>query len=208
MPDLQNEAKWLHLFTNPRRFFRHLEKFRKQSAMILLAILLVGMGESLDRMSDAKADDFPFPEMIDNWAYFWLGIGGMGLLNGAVDWLIGGWFFHMRVRWSGDLHRDKTEARLIYIFTSMIIALPTLAIGLVETLVFESHRETRTMDKLVWWMPMWGLVLVSMFYSIYASYQGVLVRFQVDPEQARRWFLILPGMLYGLSLLLILSVIF
>ncbi len=191
------DAEWMHLITNPRRFFQHLKKFRHQNGVVLVFIWVVGMAGVIDRLSAQTARGRSFDFMMDDWGAFWLAVSVGGIVAGAVDWLIGGFLFHIRVSWAGDPQRDKTDARLIYIFTSALIAVPTLALTALETATYASYRESFDFEDIDAMYLLYLFVFAGMFYSLYVSYKGVMERFQVNPRLTALWFLILPGLLYG-----------
>lgn len=194
------DAEWIHLVTNPRRFFQHLKKFQQQTGPVLLCIWFVGAAGVIDRISTQAGRGQSFEFVMDDWGPFWMAVGLGGILAGAVDWFIGGFFFHIRVAWAGDAQRDKTEARLIYIFTSFLIAVPTILMTALETATFANYRESFQSEEINALFPLYFVVFVAMFYSLYASYKGVTERFAVDPGRARLWFIILPGVLYVIVL--------
>jgi hypothetical protein len=70
------------------------------------------------------------------WRWFWVGIVFLGAVMGAFQWGVGGWFYGLRIRWSGATNVDKYQARVVYAYSSLIYALPGLAVLSIQTVVF------------------------------------------------------------------------
>jgi hypothetical protein len=76
-----------------------------------------------------------------------------------------------------------------------VYAAPLILYTVVETATYADAVEAYQAESL------WPLLLiVFLFWSLVTSYCGVRTLFQVSRWRARMWFMILPGILYGMLL--------
>jgi hypothetical protein len=129
--------------------------------------------------------------LVNSWTGFWLFAIVMGALGGALAWFVGGWWYHVRIRWSGLPGANRTEARRVYIFASLVAAVPIVVYSLVVTVLYPDYAAAWYDDEL--WS---GILLVFPFWSVVVSYRGVRVRFPIRAGPARVWFAILPALFY------------
>jgi hypothetical protein len=62
------------------------------------------------------------------WRWLWFALALLGPVIGAIQWSACGWFYALRVRWSGATNVDKYQARMVYAYSSLIYTLPGLAV--------------------------------------------------------------------------------
>jgi len=60
------------------------------------------------------------PFIVESWLGFWLWVLAMGAVGGAMIWWVGGWWYGVRVRWSGVTVLDKRLARLAFVYSSFV----------------------------------------------------------------------------------------
>lgn len=179
------------LFFSPSRFFKdgHLD----WSPYYLLVIWIVGVSATLDRFDTnmVRADlgsPRPGQEIITgSWVGFWLVALLIGTIGGSFIWLVGGWWYRVRLNWSGDSNADNREARLVYIYASLVSALPNVLMGILLTLLFDNYGAYWSSEEI--WS---SLLIVFPFWSVVVSYKGVMATFDVRPGKAQLWFLWLP----------------
>jgi hypothetical protein len=190
------------LFFRPSRFFT--ERELGWSPHYIVAAWLVGVSSTIDRIDRnmVRADlgsPRPGQEILtESWVGFWLVVLLMSMIGGALIWLIGGWWYRVRLNWSGDTDSDKREARLVYIYASLVSALPSVLAVIIATVLFENYR--------VYWSSneYWSALLVLFpFWSVIVSYKGVMARFKVRRVRAQLWFLWFPIIVYIFALGLI-----
>jgi hypothetical protein len=189
------------LFLRPRRFFQAGTAPLDHRPTLLLVLLCVGIAYASGRIDQnlIRADlgqarpgwDAMAPMVVGSWPGFWGAVLFFAILGAAGAWYIGGWWYRVRLRWSGDAAADPRAARLVYSYASFVYALPVVVALLLQTLLFESYAEAWYADEL--WST---LLLVFPFLSCWASYQGVRATFAVRTGAARVWFLILPALAY------------
>ncbi len=186
------------LFLRPARYFREQPldtgDWKWAAWVVGVAVAIERIDQGLAR-SDLGAPspgwDTLSPLLVNSWTGFWLFAALMGTLGGALAWLIGGWWYHVRIRWSGVPDANRTEARRVYIFASLVAAVPIVVYSLVVTVLYPDYSAAWYDDEL--WS---GLLLVFPFWSVVVSYRGVRVRFPIRAGPARVWFAILPVLFY------------
>jgi len=180
------------LFFRPSRLFADLTPLKTKPLWIIVA-WICGVSSAIDRAdtvmlkSDLSGNESPSMQLLDSWAAFWPFILIVGSFYAALVWLIGGWWYRVRLKWSGDANADRFSARIVFSYTSLITALPAIAATLISTFVYESYRAAWSSDEA--WS---ALLVVFIAWDIIASYKGVRVAFAVTKWKARLWFLILP----------------
>jgi len=191
------------LYLQPSRLFADLTPLKAKPLWIIVA-WIGGVSSAIDRAdrlmvkSDLAGNESSTMQLLDSWAAFWPFILIVGAFNAALVWLIGGWWYRVRLKWSGDANADPFSARIVYSYTNLITALPAITATLISTLVYESYRAAWNSDEA--WS---ALLVVFIAWDCIASYKGVRVAFAVSKWKARFWFLILPLMFYLAAALVI-----
>jgi hypothetical protein len=135
------------------------------------------------------------PFLTQSWITFWLFVLLVGALGGAMLWYVGGWWYNVRLGWSGAVDFDRRQGRLVYTFAGLVWAIPSIAYAAIATVVFPNYQAAWESEEL------WSvLLLVFPFWAVVVSYLGVRSRFQVRSAPARVWFLILPIIVYTIAL--------
>lgn len=191
------------LFIRPTRFFQNVDLGRGRAWEV--AILLVGMSGAIGRIDQnlTRADlgrprpgwETLGPMLTESWIGFWGFVLVAGAIGAVFIWYLGGWFYNLRLRWSGARTFDKREGRLVYTFSGLVAAIPSLLYVVIATAVFPNYQAAWDSEEL------WSVVLLAFpFWAVIASYLGVRARFAVSPMRARIWFLILPILGYTIAL--------
>jgi len=76
--------------------------------------------------------------VIDSWAGFWVLLLVSGAFSGVIAWWLGGWWFALRLRWSGATDPDRRLARLVMVYSAFVFSGPVVFASLVRTLAFEN----------------------------------------------------------------------
>src|SRR5918996_492524 len=133
------------------------------------------------------------PMLTGSWASFWTFVVLIGALGAVFIWYLGGWWYNLRLRWSGAGDFARREGRLVYTFAGLVPAIPGLAYVLGGTLLTTDYQTLWNADEA------WALLLLAFpFWGVIVSYLGVRTRFAVRPGPARVWFLILPLLVYAI----------
>jgi hypothetical protein len=191
----------LYLFLKPSSFFSQYLP-RLTPAVILIATYAFGVGAVIDQLAErAMRSQLGGSESIwstvgSSWLGYWLVCLVGGGLSGAVVWYLGGWWYRKRLQWSGAKDADAGLARKVYVFASLVYAIPLLLYTLWETVSYVTPAEAFAGDD-----PWALLVLVFVFWSVVVSYLGVRTMFAVRAWPSRIWFLILPSGLHAVSLI-------
>ncbi len=120
---------WTDLFFRPRKFF---ETYWNDKSVYLryfpLAFLIFGTAFGLDRLDyiffkmDVRGyDSAVVLSVLNNWVIYWLVAIIGGMIGGYIMYLIGSWFFNLRVKWSKGTG-DMDKSRFIYLYSSVILS--------------------------------------------------------------------------------------
>ncbi|MBE9079585.1 hypothetical protein IQ241_20175 [Romeria aff. gracilis LEGE 07310] len=191
----------LNLFAHPRYFFSG-EVALSKRRHILIAVWVTGMSYVIDRIEQealrVELGISTLPgwaafrqQIIEFWPWFWLFVALTGCLAGLLVWLVGGWWFRLRLRWAGAENPNPHLSRLVFIYASLVFALPNLFVALLWTGVQARYTTAYSED-----IFLSLLVLIFAYWELYSAYVGVRTWFTLDRRKAQLWFAILPGLLY------------
>ncbi len=188
------------LFVRPSRFFSG-QLALGRTPYVLLVTWAYGVANAIDRIDTElmRAElgrsrpgwEEMGPLIAGSWLGFWVWALTFGAFAGAGLWWIGGWWYRVRLRWSGATAPDKRLSRLLYVYSAFVTAGPTVLLALVQTLSFANYQSAYASQD-----PWTVLFLVFPFWSIVTGYLGVRTLFDVRAGAARLWFLVLPFALY------------
>lgn len=195
--------RMLQLFFQPRDFFSSKTYLHSKYYHLVIG-WIIGMSWVIKK-TDAKLTQaqygqreslMKFLETITvPWWHYWLYITLWGMFSGWIIWLVYGWWYHQRLKWSGLEDDQKRLSRLVYISASFVAAVPTLVVAMMDTFVYENYMISMSSTR------SWPLLLVIFpFWSCVVSYIGATTTFQIRKKSAIFWFLILPMLVYGFSL--------
>ena len=199
----------ISLFTRPRQFFSG--KLAIGDMIYLVPVIWInGIASQLDRIDTeilrAQLDltrptwRVIEPLVTGSWLAFWAFSVGLGIVSGAIMYLIGGWWYGLRARWSDARNFNKSRARHVYMWSNMIVSIPYIVLTVTYTFRFPNYLAAYNSEELI------GLLFVAaMFWSVGVSYIGVNATFEMTHWKARIWFLVLPVMFYLFALGLIVA---
>ncbi len=188
------------LFLRPVHFLRS-ELALGQTPYVLLVTWCYGISSAVERLdsellraevgSPRPSWEQLEPIVLGSWTGFWTWVAVIGAAGGLFAWWIGGWWYRMRLSFSGARDPDRRLARLVLVYTSFVFAGPSVLVALAYTILYENYRVAYETAELL------PLVLVFfVFWSVLTSYTGAITVFDVSRWRARLWFLILPVLVY------------
>ncbi len=193
----------LNLFFRPARFFSS-EIALGKTPYLVGVTWVVGIAYALGRIDqELLRAEFGRPRpywasfgalLTDSWLSFWAIALVYGALSGLAVWYFGGWWYKVRVRWSGDPAPDRGTARIVYIYVSFIAAAPSVLAVIAHTLFYSNYGEAYGAEEL--WPT---LLLLFPFWALIVSYRAVTTVFEVVKKRAMVWFVILPSLVYLLA---------
>lgn len=192
------------LFVNPSRFFASFHELARPP-LLLLATLCLGIASMVDRieqhllraeMGEAVSGWAELsPWLLHSWSTLWVVLVVLGAVNVPLFWYLGGWWYRLRLKWSGATALDPLRPRLLFVYSSLVYALPVVLVMLGETLLFPNYRLARDAEG------SWTLIFVVLsFWSVVVSYWGATRTFTLARRKALIWFLLLPWTLYAVEL--------
>jgi hypothetical protein len=194
------------LFLRPQRFFTTVDLDHRW--WYTSALLIAGVSTASGRIDQniireelgqsRPGWDQLSPFLMDSWPTFWLFLLGAAAVYAPFYWYVGGWWYKVRLKWSGVASPDARAARLVMATAAVVVGLPTVLFLLGETVAFPDYRSAWASDELFS-----VALLIFPFWSVYASYRGARTRFDVSRWKGRLWFLILPALLFVFALGLI-----
>lgn len=191
------------LFFKPSLFFKDLDLLNVP-LLVYASLWFIGISNAVDRIdqklikSDLGTATSSNQMMLDaisgGWLVFFLIIAGIGAFGAFFVWLIGGWFYNLRLSWSGAGEFDKVKGRLIYVFSSLIVVIPHIATLLVSAVLYQDYIATFNADE--YWS---SILIIFPFWAVFVSYKGILANFNVVKWKALLWFVVLPIVFYSLA---------
>ncbi|MEM6642353.1 MAG: YIP1 family protein [Bacteroidota bacterium] len=192
---------WHKLVFHPKAFFS--EDFNgRKSPYLFVTIAIYGMSNAMDRVDQqfVKADLRGTPEQyewLNNWPTYWIFTLIMGAFSGYIFYLLGGWFYNQRIKWSkGTSNRETAKFLFLYpeFVPSLIYVLNTVIYMLGSPFPYDPLADLSAAEGIGLF-----LLLTSTYYSVYISYVGVTTATDVSPNRAKVWFLLLPIIFYTLA---------
>jgi len=202
MEDLKN------LLSQPYAFFQKYES-KKLTEMPLFYVMLIvfALFMGIDRIESVVLDDVSNgTNYISGWSMYWWSAVGAGIIAGAISFLIGSWFYNLRIKWSGA-EGNSLFAQKVYLYTTVFIGLYTILTTLFDTFIYASPAAIY--DFVANYTaydvhPILGLIEdvsifllpVFLFHSLYMSYSSVVRLEGIKKGRALFWFLVLPGIVH------------
>ena len=192
------------LFIKPSHFFASFEDLARPP-LIFAATLCLGVASMVDRIEQhiLRAEmgqgvsgwSELSPWLLHSWSTLWIALLVFGALNVPLFWYLGGWWYRLRLKWSGATALDSLRPRLLFVYSSLVYALPVVLVMVGETLLFPNYRLARDAEG------SWTLIFVVLsFWSVVVSYCGATRTFALTRRKALLWFLLLPWTLYAVEL--------
>jgi len=195
-PSSPNYALWLfYLYLRPRKFFRDFVVEHLWFTTIV-ASLLFGISSAIGRVETrASVSSSPAANWVtQSWGNYAAVVLATGIFGAALYYVLGGWWYRVRLKWSGARQPDKVLARRVYVYSSTVHALPAVLLTVWEAATYPTPMDAINSGATVWTL---GLSLF-LLWSVVVSYVGVRTVFEVRGVRPVIWFLVLPGMVYGL----------
>lgn len=181
----------VYIFIRPRAFFESIAV--SHNPMLTLACVWVfGMSNATNRLAKIIRGPVDSQPLDDSWTLTWAAILGLGLVAGGIAYVIGGWWYSVRLRWSGVEAPSRRVATRVYISAAQVMAVPNVAMAAIASTVYATPFDAAISPEL----GTWSLVMILlMLWSYVVSYVGVRTVFRARLWPSRFWFLILPSAL-------------
>lgn len=184
------------LFLRPGSFFTRPNLIAKPA--FLIAIWIMGAATVVERIDYALiAQDFgaqagPSLAAAHSWPVLWVVAAVFGVLHGWLVWLVGGWWYWIRVALSGADDPDPRLARGVYVWQNLVADVPNLLFMVLYTFAFANYAAAQDSDQFWTFIPS-----IFFLWSCFTSYFGVTAAFpQVSKVKAALWFVVAPLLFY------------
>lgn len=185
------------LFAKPKIFFRKYFDQHEKPPFFIITLVIFGIAYAVQRLDlNLKPNGFT-----DNWIAYWIIALAGGLVGGYLGYLIGGWFYNVRLKWAGGTS-DIDLARNLFLYSEVVSGVPVILSTIISFILKNRPSDTVSVYYSIVTIV---ILMVFDFYSIFVSFCGVTTITDVDYNKARLWFSILPALLYILSYMAILS---
>ncbi|MEL6813901.1 MAG: hypothetical protein AAFP03_03690 [Cyanobacteria bacterium J06598_3] len=202
----------IDIFIDPGRFFSS-KTALGNLFYLAIAVLIAGLSESISyvdqllletEIGGAQNSWEDLAPMLQSWPTFWVTSLLGSVLTGALIWVVGGWFFRLRIRLSGAPKPDPRLARIAFVYSLLVRSLPHLLLVVFWTFAYSKGYGDAFGQNM-------GLSLLLTsgfaFGELFSAYTSVVTLFAVERDRARLWFIIAPAVFYAFSLALVISAV-
>ncbi|MGD1865003.1 MAG: hypothetical protein ACFB0D_10645 [Phormidesmis sp.] len=193
----------LNIFGAPREFFST-ETALGKPINVWLATWLMGFATAFTNINRSvvafKRGDSslePPTEILSSWSELWMGLALAGFVLGILFWLVGGWWFRVRLVLSGAPEPDGQMARLVYVYAALVRSLPTLIILITWSFLYQNLDAAYAQGGI---FVSQFLGIIFLFGELITAYIGVKTLFSVDQPRAILWFIFAPTVWYIISI--------
>ncbi len=197
-PEWYPASRWFFdLLFRPRRFFSHVPQMHWPT-LTVLCFTIVGISAAIGRLEQkmGQPNSQAANLLAQTWTSYWIFILLAGAMSALIYYALGGWWYGVRIGWSGGHATDKKLVRRVYVFAAMIHAVPTLVVTIAESLAYKTPDEAYVYADSLFYM----LLLLFPFWAAIASYRGVRTVFAVQRIRGLIWFIVLPSIIYSLAI--------
>jgi len=118
--------------------------------LVILILIFAGtsaaidaiMGDVVDYNITGNIETEITDTALFSWWIYWFYIIINSIINGLLIWVIGGWWFNIRLKLSGDNESDVKKCRLIAIYSNMLKSIPILMLILISSIFFPNIYST------------------------------------------------------------------
>lgn len=200
---------WSELFLKPKLFFKkHLRNSRIEPPYHTIAIIIFCIGYGIDRLDQqlmkadyrGKLEDF---SLLNNWIVYWLVATFGGLIGGYILYLIGSWFFNVRLKWSKGTS-DIEKSKNIYLYSG-VVSFSIIILTTFISMAFNKKPYDPDSEFNFWNLISSISLLFFIYYSVYISYMGVRSITDAEKTRSRIWFLAIPMTFHTIAYITIIT---
>lgn len=193
----------LNIFTAPGAFFSTQTALGKPlnvwiaTWLMGFAIAFSTVNRSIVGFNRGDSSLEPPAEILSAWGELWMGLALAGFVFGMLLWLIGGWWFRMRLLLCGAPEPDGQVARLVFIYSALVRSLPALITLILWGFLYPNLDAAYSQGGI---FVSQFLSIIFLFGELITAYIGVKTLFSVDQPRALLWFIFAPAAWYTASI--------
>jgi len=200
------QSIWIDLFFNPIAYLRKNWIIESDKMMTIFILILAGTSNAIDdimwKVVNYNILENIIAEISDkalfSWWIYWLYVIINSSIKGLVIWVIGGWWFNIRLGFSGDNKSDIKKCRSIVVYLNMIKSLPVFMLIIISTIFFQDIYSTYSNEFI---QILYAILFNSMIITlIYFEYRIAFEKFDVDKKRVKIWFIYIPSVLFILNI--------
>lgn len=196
----------VQLFLHPKQYFQdfmNLDRSRVYILAYFLGIMLIMDRIDTKMVKMQLSKEFGGVESIAfSWLYYWGFVLIFGLLSAWIAWHLYGWWYKVRLKWSGVIAPEPQLAKQVNVLQWTIVTLPIIVATIVQVFLYNNYFEAYVSDEI--WSDI--IALGFMVYSCVVSFIAAKTVFQVT-RWGIFWFLVLPLLFYA-SIIIAMGIIF
>lgn len=194
--NIGKKLKIFDLFTDQKNFFCKMNE-KKMIIFLLIIIWLCGVGGVIQKITMDYNSALAGKLIVEgnayalqHWTFFWFIAGIAGLACGVLIYWLGGWWYNLRIRLSGDKNFLKKTGRKVFVVNLFLREFPMVFFAVIGTFIFKDYASAcLILNKII--------VLFYIFdvISVINSFRSVIILFNVNKSRAAILFLI-PHLIY------------
>jgi hypothetical protein len=202
----KNQSTWIDFFFNPIGYIRKNWFFLFDNKLEIVILIIAGTAIAIDdimgKVASYAITGNILTEIADkalfSWWRYWLNILINSSLNGIGIYFIKGWWFNIRLKFSGNNEADIKKCRSIAIYLNMIKSAPILVLIFISSLFLPNIYATYS-NK--YYQIFYTIVVNGMMIPlIYFEYRVAIENFTVDKKKLIIWFIYIPVILLILTI--------
>ena len=194
---------WYWLFFKPSYFFSN-PGWLLKAPEILMVAWVSGIAYAIDQI-DTRIVKTDFgstnstweslePWLMGSWTNLGIFVLGYGAFSALFIWLFAGWWYRVRLGWSGAKDVAPSHARAVYVYQDLVQSAPAAILVLLLPIWYADYADYWAAEEFVS-----SVVMLFVVWSCVTSYKAART-FPVRAWPARFWFLILPLSIYVIAL--------
>lgn len=197
-----------NLILNPVKFFKS-GIYLTKDAYLYPLLIVMGIAYAFERIDSMvlKNSFSDSPEMLylfESWIGTWTILVIGGIFNAIIIWNIMGWWYNLRLKWCSYEEINKTSGRVVFVYNRLIFTVPVVLLIIIQTFMYNNYIEAFNSENI--FLTVAPLLVIGLWiFSVINSYKSVTNLFDVKKGLAMLWFLILPLLFQGITIIALIA---